>query len=272
PPPTEGLASASVSACTTTAAQRVGGSMTLAVAASRASGVAPLSVFFDTTATTSSATTRPFHDIEYRWNFGETTGPGAGTWGQGSRAGSSSRNLATGPLAAHVFETPGTYTVSVNDAANTVSYQCQITVEDPEVVFSGAKTACFSSSGNFSGCPAGATQVTTSNFATVAAAATTTNSVRRLLLRRGETFTAANTTSIAIPGPGLVGAFGSGARPVIQAAADFPAQDVVSFSNRGTATMKDWRLMDVTIDGSTNSKPVLFGLGGQGGIDQLTLL
>ena len=95
--------------------------MNLSVNASRSSGVAPLSVFFDTTGTVSSTTTKPFHDIEYRWNFGETSGPGAGTWNQGSRPGKSSRNLATGPLAAHVYEMPGTYTVTVADATNTAS-------------------------------------------------------------------------------------------------------------------------------------------------------
>ena len=71
----------------------------------RFSGVAPLAVFFDATATTATATTRPFHDLEYRWAFSETVGPGIGTWTTGSRANVSSRNSATGPVAAHVFET-----------------------------------------------------------------------------------------------------------------------------------------------------------------------
>jgi hypothetical protein len=138
----------------------------------------------------SSTTTRIFHDIEYRWNFGDATGLARATWNQGSSA----RNVATGPLAAHVHKTPGTYTVVVNDAANTVSYQCQIMMQDPEVVFAGAKTACFSASGNFSGCPAGAAQVTINNVVRVAAEVTAANSVRRLLLRRAETLLIQNAT------------------------------------------------------------------------------
>jgi len=242
------------------------------VAASRSSGVAPLSVFFDATGTTSSTTSRPFHDIEYRWNFGETSGPGVGMWTQGSRAGQSSRNVATGPVAAHVFETPGKYTVAVVDATKTVSYKCQITVEDPDVVFAGAKTSCFSTTGNFAGCPQDANRVKTSDLAAVKEAATTTNSVRRLLLRRGEKWTASTTAHFAVPGPGIIGAFGSGARPVIQVSPAFGEAAVVSFSSARTPDMKDWRLMDVTIDGSPNVVNKAWAVGTMGGIDQLTLL
>src|SRR5512145_1297788 len=75
---------------------------------SRTSGVAPLAVFFDATGTTRSSTFRPFHDVEYRWDFGD---PVSGNWQptDGSRTGRS-RNSATGPVAAHVFGAPGTYT------------------------------------------------------------------------------------------------------------------------------------------------------------------
>jgi hypothetical protein len=250
-----------------------GGTTTLSVSAGRASGVAPLSVFFDATGTTSTVTSRPFHDIEYRWSFGESTGPGAGAWSQGSKPGTSSRNEATGPVAAHVFETPGTYTVTVTDATNTVSYSCGITVEDPEAVFAGARTACFSTSGNFAGCPIGASRITSSDFASVRNAATSANSVRRLLLRRGEQWTASASANIAVPGPGLIGAFGDGPRPVIQTAAGFTAATpVISFSSGTTPTMKDWRLMDVSLDGSLNPNPRTWGVGAMGGIDQLTIL
>lgn len=139
-------------------------------------------------------------------------------------------------------------------------------------MFAGAKTACFSTTGNFNGCPAGAAHVSTSNFARVAAEATATNSARRLLLRRGETFAAADMVSIAIPGPGLVGSFGTGARPVIRAGANLSGDNVISFSSPGTPTMKDWRLMDVTMDGSSNPNTAVSGIGARGGIDQLTIL
>ena len=249
------------------------GSLQLSVSASRATGVAPLYVFFDATGTVSTTTTRPFHDIEYRWNFGETSGPGIGTWNQGSRPGVSSRNAAIGPVAGHVFETPGTYTVTVADAANIASYQCQITVQDPKVVFAGANTTCFSTSGTFTDCPAGANRVTTSNFADVANAATPENTVRRLLMRRSETWNIGATAVFASPGSGLVGAFGSGAAPVIVPTAGFPtASSFIALSSYKTPTMKDWRFMDLKLDNSARPTSQFRGFDARGGIDQLTLL
>ncbi|MEP7302068.1 MAG: hypothetical protein ABI699_11105, partial [Caldimonas sp.] len=265
--------STALAACSTSPVVSGIGATRLSVGVGRATGVAPLAVFFDATGTVSSDTARPFHDIEYRWDFGETNGAGVGTWSQGSRPGLNSRNSAIGPVAGHVFETPGVYTVSVADAPRTVSYQCQINVEDPDVVFAGARTSCFSTSGNFAGCPAGAGRVTTADFGAIASAASATNSVRRLLLRRGERWTVATTASLTAPGPGLIGSFGTGSDPVIAPGAGFPVSGAfVSFSSAQTATMKDWRLMDVKLDASSRSSDKLRGIVASGGIDQLTLL
>lgn len=263
----------SLAACSTTPVVTTSDFTKLSVAVGRASGVAPLAVFFDATGTVSNNTARPFHEIEYRWNFGETSGPGIGQWNQGSAPGVSSRNATTGPVAGHIFETPGIYTVTVGDAAKTVSYQCGITVQSPEVEFSGARTTCFSTSGTFSGCPAGASLVKTSDFAVVKNAVTPTNSVRRLLLRRGETWTVDKTAVFSADGPGLIGAFGTGLPPVISPTAAFPSSEsLLAFSSSTTPTIKDWRLMDIKLDASSRSQDKLVGVTGLGGIDQLTLL
>ena len=113
------------------------------MAASRITGVAPLAVFFDASATIATSTTRPFHDLGFSWNFGESTGPGIAAWGVGARP-TGSRNVATGPMAAHVYEAPGTYTVcvSITDGTNTVDGAVTITVTDPEVVFAGVAKNC----------------------------------------------------------------------------------------------------------------------------------
>jgi len=262
-----------VAACSTSPIVTTSGSTKLSVAVGRASGVAPLSVFFDATGTVSSTVTRPFHDIEYRWNFGESAGPGIGQWSQGGRPGQNSRNTAIGPVAGHVFETPGTYVVTVEDAAKTVNYQCRITVQDPEVVFSAAKTTCFSTSGNFTGCPVGANRVSTSDFSVVRNAATAANTVRRLLMRRGETWTASNTTGFDVQGPGLIGAFGTGTAPVVATAPGFPdSVALIGLSSRSTPTMKDWRFMDIRLDATSKPAGKITGFEALGGIDQLTLL
>ncbi|MEK7706276.1 MAG: MopE-related protein, partial [Myxococcota bacterium] len=98
------------------------GPLSVSLVAARTSGVAPLAVFFDASGTTDTAvTSRPFHELEYRWDFGDPAG--GATWAYGARPGSSSKNVALGPVAAHVFESPGTYTValSVFDGSNTAT-------------------------------------------------------------------------------------------------------------------------------------------------------
>jgi uncharacterized protein involved in high-affinity Fe2+ transport len=86
--------------------------------ASRASGFAPLAVFFDAVDTTPEGKAWPFAwksgvkqpaDMEgahFEWEFGDA---GAGTWPHTGR----SRNAATGYTAAHVFEEAGQYRVTL---------------------------------------------------------------------------------------------------------------------------------------------------------------
>lgn len=76
------------------------------ISISRTSGVAPLSVLFDTSKTTAVNTERPFHELDYFWEFGD---PENGTWVVSGL----SKNVDKGPLAAHVFEMPGTYTITL---------------------------------------------------------------------------------------------------------------------------------------------------------------
>jgi len=246
---------------------------------SRFTGVAPLAVFFDATGTTATTTTRPFHDLEYRWDYGDVAGsPVSGTtWSTGSRPGSSSRNTATGPVAAHVFERPGTYIVklAVVDGTNTVSNSCvQIAVQDPDVVFAGTNTICFSTSGTFTPgapCPVGATQVRTSDLKTAMAYAATN---KRLLFRRGETWTsAAAQASVTATGPGIVGAYGSGALPKFQPTVN-TGEAVIYFSSSTTPNFSDWRLMDFEIDGSllTPASNTTAGIASFGGAKQITML
>ncbi len=248
------------------------------VNASRLSGVAPLSVFFDAMGTTASATTRPFHDLEYRWDFGDPLGsPVSGTkWNRGSRAGVSLRNEATGAVAAHVYETPGTYTVALNvtDGTNTVSNSCtQILVQDPNVIFALTNTICVGATSTptagSGGCPAGANTAQQPNFATITSTYATTG--ERVLLKRGDTFTTATTAMLTATGPGIVGAYGSGAKPLINMTGN---TDTLGFGNSGaTGMVADLRVMDLAFDGGGTS--VSHGIGnvaGGGGITQVTAL
>ncbi|XVJ68369.1 MAG: hypothetical protein HEQ39_00995 [Rhizobacter sp.] len=221
------------------------GGQQLGLNVSRNSGVAPLAVFFDASGTTATGTTRPFHELEYRWSFGDTA---SGTWTYGAKAGTASRNEAMGPVAAHVFENAGTYpiTVSAFNGTSTVTYNCNITVLPTDVEFAGNKTICVSGIGNFAGCPAGALRVTSTNPTTAVGSNMGTGN-KRILFARGETFSVASTIQINRNGPGLIGAFGSGAKPNFVNAVEI---GTIALSSMTTPNIADWRIVDLRIDGN----------------------
>ncbi len=219
-----------------------GATMDLTLAPSRVTGVAPLLVFFETEGTTADATDRPFHELAYCWDFGDKD---AGTFTPTGLG----KNSAKGPVSAHVFESPGTHTVTVSarDAMGRVaSRSVEVTVDDPASVFSGKNTVCFSDNGDFAGCPAGAEQVIGTELGDLA------GSVRegvRILLRRGGTFS--GNLDINVPGPGMVGAFGveGDPRPHIVG----PDGPVFKVSDE-VPNFDDWRFVDLDITGGDDTK------------------
>jgi hypothetical protein len=215
----------------------------LSLAVSRIAGVAPLAVFLDTSGTVSTTTTRPFHELEYQWNFGDA---GSGNWAYGSRPNTNSRNTATGPVAAHIYETAGTKTLTVTDSTGS-TFNCTITVSDPDVVFATPNTYCFSTAGNFAGCPADvlpAQKITDPTGDFDAAITAYKAPGRRLLFRGGETWTVSVQPVINVAGPGLVGAFGGGKVNVVSTQVDGNA--ALKFSTAGNPA-SDWRVMDLSI-------------------------
>jgi hypothetical protein len=263
------MAGGMISGCSTSGAT---GQISLSNNPSRFTGVAPLSVYFDASGTTATTTTRPFHDLEFRWDFGDAGGSPVGGqyWSTSSRTTASSRNNASGPEAAHVYEVPGTYTVGLTatDGTNSVSNSCaQIVVQDPDVVFAGTSTYCFSTSGDFTGCPAGANQITTSSFNTAINSYKGSN--RRLLFHRGETFTGSSSGNINMNGPGIIGAYGTGAKPVINGPGSEP---VITLGNYGSGLYSDWRIMDLSLNGQNNQAGENVGINAVGQFNQVNIL
>lgn len=210
--------------------------ITIDLQASRTTGVAPLSVFFNATGTTSTGVTRTFHRLGFELDFDDPTSP---------------LPTSTGACSAHVFDAPGTYTVSLtvkDENGNTANVTVDITATDPDVVFAGTATVCFSTDGDFTGAPSGCTQVTTSSVAT---AMTHAGAGKRLLFKRGQTFIANGTGFDAGVGPMIVGAFGTGTSPDARGIyANDPifsvqagAEDVQSFPFRGN----DFRVCNITM-------------------------
>lgn len=145
---------------------------------SRVAGRAPMLVFFDASTTTDADTTKPIHHLTYCFSAGD------GNSDRYALAGHKSTPKSTfcgSPLYAYVYETPGTYTASLNvyGADGDVAVRnVQITVGD----YTAAETTCVSTSGNFTGCPSGAARVTGDDYDANA------TSTARVLYRCGESF------------------------------------------------------------------------------------
>jgi hypothetical protein len=173
---------------------------------------------FDATGTSlGTSGTHAFHDLTYEFNFGDNSGQ---TWGL---SGESKNTQSGGPLAAHVFELPGTYSVRVRvQAPNGQTHEAtvSVTVQDAAAYYAGTRTVCVSTSANYAGCPSGAAQQTT---------LPSSLDGKRILLRRGESFAA---ISVLHQDDGVqVGAYGTGAKPRVSSVqigagrattADFP--------------------------------------------------
>jgi hypothetical protein len=157
-------------------------------------------VLFDASATTVS-NANAFHQLSYQFSFGDDNGQ---TW---AASGQSKNVQVGGPIAAHVFDVPGTYTVRVRASSSSASSETTVTVtvQSPDSAYSGASTVCVSASANYGGCPSGAATQT---------ALPSSYAGKRVLLRRGESFGAVNIRHA--DDNVVVGAFGTGAKPKVQ--------------------------------------------------------
>jgi hypothetical protein len=246
-----------------TAASPLFGAITANIAATRTSGVAPLAVHFDASATTSTTTTRPFHDCHYEWNYGD---PSSGVWATNGK----SKNRDVSPMGGHVFETPGEYTVTLtakDSSGATDTKTVVITVDDPDEVFAGTKTICISTTSDFTGAPTGALQVTTTAWATIASHLGTG---KRVLLKRGQAWALSSTTqNMTFAGPGILGAFGSGARPILRFTSGNDGNAFALGSSQAPGQFNDFRFMDLDIDGAGYARRFIIG---NGTVNNITIL
>jgi len=196
------------------------------VTSPRTSCVAPCAIFFDGRGTTDSDLgdhADELVDLLYSWDFGD---PGSGFWQNGARAGTSlphSKNTDTGFVGGHVYESPGSYTatLTVTDGQSTSTDSIVVNIQDPNTAWPGTNTICIGNStpsAGSGGCPSGAAVMQSSDFDAAISQNGCDDSARRCLFRRGDTFAANQDGRMTTSGPTLIGAFGSGPKPVVNGA------------------------------------------------------
>jgi hypothetical protein len=251
---------------------------------SAVSGVAPLYVHFDATATTSTQTTEPHAAVMYLWDFGDPTS-GNYAYGAFANTDQASRNVGKGVVTGHVFDAPGTYTVTClgYDGASLSTHTITVTVTDGSAnEWAGERTILISTTGGAAFTCAGLTgtpdtRVTSSvsDAQILANATANTTSIAgnsygkgpvRLLYRRGESFdvnsslVGAGNGCKSPSGPYYVGSYDdngvgySGVNATIvggTGAATYGLLQVGQFLPSATyATMKGFTAQDLTLDGS----------------------
>lgn len=157
--------------------------------ASRLSGPAPLAVHFDASGTTvDDPAVNVFGELGYKFSFGDTN---TSVW---THSGKSKNEQIGGPIAAHVYESPGTYTAEVeiySPTGDKSQKSVTITVQSPETSYQGAATVCLTmDSSKTSSCPVGsAIRVAPVSWGTFA-------SNTRYMLTAGDDFTALGAASV----------------------------------------------------------------------------
>lgn len=206
----------------------------VATLASRHSGIAPLAVFFDGTNTWNGGvnpvvtpSTDDWESWSYDWNFGDS---GSGSWATNGR----SKNTDKGYTAAHVYENPGTYTVTLtitDNLGNVTTYTDTVTV----AAFSGT-TYYISAAGN----DANDGLSPQTSWQSPTKIQTQSGPNKQFLLKRGDSWTLSDQLTIPGLGPGIVSAYGSGADPVL------------NFTGNGDGLSmhtSDWRIVHVNVAG-----------------------
>lgn len=228
-------------------------SFSLNVNARRTSGVAPFNVHFDATPTGSTSESDTYRKVWYEWNFGESGGPGVAAWTYGIQ--NRTRNTAHGPIAAHLYETPGSYTATCTAYYGGVvvgTFSQPIVVTDPAVVYAG-QTMQYANAGSGS-----STQIITSSWDTVLSTIASKGAGWRHRINRGDTFLMAadsteSTNNISLSDL-LIDSYGSGAKPVLgltsTAASSGNVRALFQFG-RQSALPARCIVSDFTVDGTT---------------------
>lgn len=181
-------------------------------------GPAPLVIVFDAVDTRSAnANCNPFREFGYHFDFGYDSANAAiiGNW---THSGRPKANQIGGPLAAHMYDIPGTYTASVRAQNPQGEYQDKyvtIVVQDANTIYAGSKTVLVSNTG-----ASDAAYPSAATYNIAASGAVTFQSDKRYLFKAGENYSAYSQPITSNVFRFQISSFGSGAKPLVDFGGD----------------------------------------------------
>lgn len=177
---------------------------------------------FDITPNSGSGFDPAWGQIEYVW---EVTGVDLGDYPAWNPIPDTfrNRNLQFGPKAGFCLDQPGSYTITVwavDRSGNIASASITRTILGPADEYPTTQTGVVSFASDFSGKPAGATEISSLSALNTFLGGATTASQRRVLFRRGESFSLSSAINCAVGAGGncMIGSsaeFGTGATPIL---------------------------------------------------------
>jgi hypothetical protein len=168
------------------------------------------------------------------------------------------QNISFGLVAAHVFKDTGTYNVVMvcwSDKTTPIAsmaFSDTVTVLDADTYYSGTATTCMSSTGDFTGCPSGAVEITSSDLST---RINDLGARERLMLMRGDSLNLG--ASINWPDNGgwtTLGAYGTCSATDAHGICTSPAPPHITYTSNDLVLVnldekQRWKIMDLWVTG-----------------------
>lgn len=198
---------------------------------------------FERDSGTGNAYDPSFHEITYIWTV-RGNPLAAFTAPENMVTGWNDPNTAYGKKVAFLFNDPGTYTVdlwAVSPTGTTAIAEASVNVADPDTVYPGTNTICYSTGGSWSGEKPGCQRIT--SVAALQSALQAAATPPRVLFKRGQTIT---DMELFVNGGllGYVGAWGTGDKPIVRSA---HTKNAIQFWNQTSIT--DFTITDIDFRG-----------------------
>lgn len=233
-------------------------------------GEAPFGVYASAFQTTGTGSTDPFSDIEYTWDFGDTSASGNQVFPHPVDQSPMSPNTDQGgPEASYLYQKPGTFIITLTARAwNGTGYTTATTQKTVTVSSWSGQDRYVDPTGGNDGNTGTSAGNAWKSWSKMVSWLDGGNS-RRALLKRGDSLMA--TSSLVTKKSGLrIGAYGSGNRPIIKTDVSLTNGNVLYINGTNTV-VSDHVYTDIVIDAASLASTIYFGYSDLNGkLDRVT--